>query len=788
VRIILSPLLFIASSVWAASTLTPRTQWVFVPGAQDLVQVGLWSCVSGVTMTGDTLTVAATAAYNTISNTVGPVLHPDGDFSVLADLSAPLSSGTFLTLVGTLATGSQFWQGLKRLDVGVLNKNIVANYWTGNSANPTSHTFPLPQGASDAIVFEVARIGAQITVFANGSEAGSFPDPGIFASGVVYLGFNVAPNNTLTVLALAAAMPSGGDTTLYAAYLQVAKRTGSALRDIAEPEGFLVGGAVNPDDFSDPGYVQAVGREFNLMVPENVMKFAETEPGPHQFDFCPADQIMAYARANNMKVRGHNLVWQQDLPSWLTNGNYSSSDASAILQEHINTVMGHFKGQLVDWDVVNEAIAYSPPYGPQPSYWLTQLGSNYIDMAFQWAHQADPNVKLFYNDTGGEGLGAKSDAVYNLVKGLLSRGVPIDGVGLQMHEDLTSAPSQSDISSNMARLAALGLQVHVTEMDVRVPVDANGNASAADLASQAAIYQSVMTACQSAPNCTAFLTWGFSDKYSWIPSTFPGFGAGLLLDANFQPKPAYSSVANVMRSNSHTQVPTIASVTNGASFTAGSITPGEIATLFGGNLTSATGVNLTSGLPLPTNFLNTSISVNGSLVPLFAIDNVNNQQQINFQVPWEVSAQPTAQIEVQHNGIPSQSLTVPVVSAQPGIINYSSGGNNFGVILHAANYQLADSSHPAVPGETILIYCTGLGAVHSPPEDGSAASGQTTVVNATVTIGGVSSTVSFNGLAPEFVGLNQVNVIVPQGLPAANQPVVLTINSVASPTVLLPVQ
>ena len=739
-------------------------------------------------MAGDTLTVPATTAYNTVSNTAGPVLHPAGDFSVLADLSAPSSSGTFLTLVGTLPTGSQFWQGLKRLDVGVLNQNIVANYWTGNSANPTSHTFPLPQGATDAIVFEVARIGAQITVFANGSEAGSFPDPGIFASGVVYLGFNVAPNNTLTVLALAAAMPNGGDTTLYAPYLQVAKRTGSALRDIAEPEGLLVGGAVNPDDFNDPGYLQAVGREFNLMVPENLMKFAETEPGPHQFNFCPADQIMAYARANNMKVRGHNLVWQQDLPSWLTNGSYSSSDASAILQEHINTVMGHFKGQLVDWDVVNEAIAYSPPYGPQPSYWLTQLGSNYIDMAFQWAHQADPNAKLFYNDTGGEGLGAKSDAVYNLVKGLLSRGVPVDGVGLQMHVDLTSAPSQSDILSNMERLAALGLQVHITEMDVRLPVDANGNASAADLASQAAIYQSVMTACQAAPNCTAFLTWGFSDKYSWIPSTFPGFGAALLLDTEYQPKPAYASVATVMRSNSHTTAPGIAAVTNGASFTAGSITPGEIATLFGSNLTSATGVNITSGLPLPTEFLNTSISVNGSLVPLFAIDNVNNQQQINFQVPWEVSAHPTAQIEVLHNGIPSQSLAVPVVSALPGIINYSSGGNNFGVILHSTNYQLADSNHPIVAGETILIYCTGLGAVHSPPADGSAASGQTTVSNAAVTIGGVSTKVSFNGLAPEFVGLNQVNVIVPEGLHSGNQPLVLTIDGVPSPTVLVPVQ
>jgi endo-1,4-beta-xylanase len=102
------------------------------------------------------------------------------------------------------------------------------------------------------------------------------------------------------------------------------------------------------------------------------MKFAETEPAAHSFSFCAADQIVAYAQANGMKIRGHNLVWQQDLPPWLTGGNYSAADAAAILKEHIDTVVGHYKGKLIEWDVVNEAIAYSAPYGPQPSYWLDQ--------------------------------------------------------------------------------------------------------------------------------------------------------------------------------------------------------------------------------------------------------------------------------------------------------------------------------------------------------------------------------------------------------------------------------
>jgi endo-1,4-beta-xylanase len=772
-----------------SSPLTPRTGWIFVPGAQDLLQTGQWGCVSGVTLGANSLVVTAGAGYNTVINTSGPSLQVQGDFSVLAQLSAPASSAeTFLTLVGALSTGDQFWQGLKRLDVGQYNNTILVNYWTGDSSSVTSQSFPRPAGAVDSIGVEIARVGNQIVVFVNGSQLGSFKDPGLFASGQVFLGFNVVPNNTLTVLALAAAMPSSGPSvTLFAPYLQVAQRTGSGLRDVAGPSGPLIGAAVNPADLSDPGYVQALGREFNLIVPENAMKFAETEPAPHQFNFCAGDQIVAYAQGNGMKVRGHNLVWQADLPSWLTNGNYSSADTASILQEHINTVMGHYKGQLIEWDVVNEAISYSAPYGPQPSYWLNQLGSNYIDMAFQWAHTADPNVKLYYNDTGGEGLGAKSDAVYNLVKGMLSRGVPINGVGLQMHLDLNSAPSQAEMSSNMARLAALGLEVHITEMDVRLPVDSNGNASAAALASQAAIYQSVMSACQAAPNCTAFLTWGISDAYSWIPSTYPGFGAALLLDAKYQPKAAYNSVAGVLRSNNHTPVPSIASVTNAASFAAGFVAPGEIATLFGNNLTSATGINLTSSLPLPTEFLDVAVHVNGSPVPLFAIDNVNGQQQINFQVPWEVANQTTATIEVLRSGVVSQSATVPVVAAQPGIINYSSGGNNFGVILHA-NYQLADIGHPVQAGETVLIYCTGLGVVHSPPADGAAASGQTTIATPVVTIGGISGAVPFSGLAPGFVGLNQVNVVIPQGVPSGNQPVVLKMGSAASPPVLIPVE
>jgi endo-1,4-beta-xylanase len=427
-------------------------------------------------------------------------------------------------------------------------------------------------------------------------------------------------------------MPVGGNASLFSVDLQVATRTTTALRDLAAPTGLLIGAAASPNYFGNPLYIQALGREFDFIVPENVLKFAETEPGPHQFVFCGGDQLLAYAQANGMKMRGHNLVSGSDLPNWLTSNYYSSAQISSILLEHINTLMGHYKGQMVDWDVVNEAISDTVPYGLSPSYWLTQLGSNYIDTAFQWAHAADPNAKLFYNDDNAEGLGGKSDAIYSLVQGMLRRGVPINGVGFESHFESTGAPSQSDISANIARLGALGLEVHVSEMDVRLMLDSNGNASAADLASQAALYQDVLAACQANSNCTAFLTWGVGDADSWIPAAYPGYGDALMLDNNYQPKPAYNSVSAALHSASKA-LPVInpnGVVIHGG--TSASVSPGSLVDIYGSDL--APGAPATaSGSPLPTNLGDVQVTVNGTAVPLYYV----SPGQVIFQIPYSVA-------------------------------------------------------------------------------------------------------------------------------------------------------
>jgi uncharacterized protein (TIGR03437 family) len=236
-------------------------------------------------------------------------------------------------------------------------------------------------------------------------------------------------------------------------------------------------------------------------------------------------------------------------------------------------------------------------------------------------------------------------------------------------------------------------------------------------------------------------------------------------------------------------VPGPNSVVNAASFVHGGVVPGGMATLFGSNLTTATGINLASGLPLKTDFLTTSVKFNNMYdAPIFAVDNVNGTQQINFQVPWEIAPLSTVLLQVSTNGSPSLPVEVPVLAAQPGVIAYNVGGVSYGVVLHST-FQLANTANPATGGETVLIYCVDLGAISPALKDGEPGTGaELTVAKPTATIGGANAPVSFSGTAPGFVALFQVNVQVPTGLASGNQPLVLTISGVSSQTVQLPVK
>lgn len=314
------------------------------------------------------------------------------------------------------------------------------------------------------------------------------------------------------------------------------------LRAAAESRHLMIGAAADPNHIrQDPAYAAALAREFSALTPENALKFGPLRPTQSTYNFADADFLVEFAQAHDMRVRGHTLVWHNQLPDWLTSGTFTRDQLIAILRDHIMTVVGRYRGRISTWDVVNEAVDERGAELRQ-TVWSQGVGPDYIDMAFRFAHQADPAAKLFYNDYGGEDLGPKSDGIYNLVKDMKARGVPIDGVGLQSHFILGEVPPSADVDANIKRLSALGLQVQITELDIRTTLPADDAA----LRRQAGAYRDYLKVCLSNPSCTMFVTWGVTDRYSWIPQFYPGQGAALLFDDAAQPKPAYFALLDAL--------------------------------------------------------------------------------------------------------------------------------------------------------------------------------------------------------------------------------------------------
>ncbi|MFF4798139.1 endo-1,4-beta-xylanase [Streptomyces sp. NPDC001351] len=309
------------------------------------------------------------------------------------------------------------------------------------------------------------------------------------------------------------------------------------LRDLAAAKGKVIGTAVTGSKLTGT-YGDLAGAQFNSLTPGNAMKWGSVEPARGSFDWTEADQIVAFAQAHNQQVRGHTLVWHNQNPSWLTNGNWTSAQLSSLLQNHITTEVGRYKGKIAAWDVVNEAFNEDGTY--RSDLWYNTLGADYIANALTWAHAADPAAKLYINDYNVEGVNAKSTALYNLVKDLKARGVPIDGVGLQAHLILGQVPSS--LQQNIQRFADLGVDVSITELDVRMALSADST----KLAQQAADYRSVLNACVAVTRCAGVTVWGFTDSDSWVPSTFPGYGAATPYDENYAPKPAYHAIAEAL--------------------------------------------------------------------------------------------------------------------------------------------------------------------------------------------------------------------------------------------------
>jgi endo-1,4-beta-xylanase len=300
--------------------------------------------------------------------------------------------------------------------------------------------------------------------------------------------------------------------------------------------GMKLGAAIHHGhlwDAAEPAYESTFAREFDSLTPEYELKVDQLLPRPGAYDWSVADGIVSYAESRHKEVRGHTLVWYRALPEWMTARSWTRDELLAFLRGYVHDVVGRYRGRVAEWDVVNEAFDDDGTW--RRSLWYDVIGPEYVEAAFRFAREADPSVRLYYNDYGAERVNAKSDAVLALATRLEQEGL-VDGVGFQAHFSAGWYATEAELSRNLARFAAAGLEVGITELDVSM-ASAPGTADE-KLRLEASIVGGVAAACEKQPACRRLTVWGVTDKYGWLgPEAMP-----LLFDASYAPKPALAAL------------------------------------------------------------------------------------------------------------------------------------------------------------------------------------------------------------------------------------------------------
>ncbi len=338
-------------------------------------------------------------------------------------------------------------------------------------------------------------------------------------------------------------------------------------------QDFLIGGALNDDvvNGKDPGAAAIARKQFNAITSENEMKWIHIHPEPDKYDFIASDRFVRFGLKNKMFIVGHTLVWHWQTPKWVfedKNGN--DIDRETLLKrmkEHIFTVAGRYKGKVNGWDVVNEALEDDGSL--RQTKWLKIIGEDFIAKAFEYAHEADPNAELYYNDFTLDEP-AKRDACVRLIKGLKAKGLRVDGVGIQGHWAL-DYPQIKDVEDFFNAMKALGVKVMITEMDVDVLPKAIQHRGA-DLSKRAELHKELDPYTRGLPTgvqkkladryaefFSLFIKhsdvidrvtfWGVYDKTSWL-NRFPVRGRTnypLLFDRQCKPKPAFFAVVKTAK-------------------------------------------------------------------------------------------------------------------------------------------------------------------------------------------------------------------------------------------------
>ncbi|KAH8899027.1 hypothetical protein GQ53DRAFT_677823 [Thozetella sp. PMI_491] len=316
------------------------------------------------------------------------------------------------------------------------------------------------------------------------------------------------------------------------------------LNQLAKAAGKLYfGTATDNGELTDTAYLAILSdaNEFGQVTPGNTQKWQFTETSQGVFDYTKGDVITQLAQGNGQILRCHTLIWHQQLPTFVSSGSWTNETLAAVITAHIASEVGHYKGQCYSWDVVNEVVGDDGNF--RNSIFFQTMGTSYIPLAFQAAAAADPGAKLYYNDFNIEQAGAKATKALEVVKLVQDAGARIDGVGLQGHFIVGSTPTKDALVSQLNAFTALGVEVAYTELDIR---HSSLPANSANRLQQATDYTNVVDACLAVEKCVGVTVWDFDDKFSWVPSTFPGAGDACLFSSNLEAKPAYTSVSSLL--------------------------------------------------------------------------------------------------------------------------------------------------------------------------------------------------------------------------------------------------
>ena len=500
-----------------------------------------------------------------------------------------LSSPLLISIEATKVTGATFasikllgipehtdtwWKDITRLDIGYANGKYYLGIRDGSTENYTT-SIDLPLRSSQAIKilfdqpegksFQVLDGKGQVVKQVDLAKIPNLNLPdGLFPERKVYIGTSVSPKSSFTITGFKIGVGALGqwvetENNYFAA---------PGLVELAKPYNVTIGTEFVSWRTSDPRYCQIMNRDFNVAVLSD-FSWKGFWLGSGQYDFSQIDRAVDYAIQHGWRIRASHLVWgateSNVIPDWLLKGHFTRDEYIKILEQHVKTMVGRYKGKVQEWSIANEASSRSFYSGTD--FWNDKIGPDYIEMVFRWARESDPNGILIFNDFNNESPRDRDtsriiDKMYYTVKKLKEKGVPIDVVGMQMHLLLKwsspIAPKKDDVIATMRKFADLGVRIYITEFDVDLTKRAGTQAEKWDYEAQ--LYRDMLEACLESGVCDSFTTWGISDSTSWITCESPGCvnepnADPLMFDKEFNPKPAYFAIRDVFQNFSMPSTP-----------------------------------------------------------------------------------------------------------------------------------------------------------------------------------------------------------------------------------------